>query len=55
MGAAGFIGLAFLAAAAEGVLHGAEALTPLYMGFGGLGFCTLALGLWLRGFADTGL
>lgn len=56
IGASGAVGAGLLVATAEDLLHGAGATTvALAMGFGGLGFCALALGLLMRGASDHAL
>ena len=52
IGASGVTGAGLLLAAGEGLMNGGAAGAPLAMGFGGLGFCTLAVGLLLR-FTNT--
>ncbi len=55
IGACGAIGASLLLAAGEGMMRGAESFGELAMGFSGLGLCTLAIALLMRGFSETGL
>jgi hypothetical protein len=53
IGASAVVGAGLLLAAGEDLVNGSGG-APLALAFGGLGFCTLAVGLLLR-FTDTSL